>query len=61
MRSLYRSEAFESVVGEIEEYEMEIVALQETKWAGKGSLSADSYMLQYKGSEIHNLDIRFHD
>ncbi|XP_018344902.1 PREDICTED: uncharacterized protein LOC108750139 [Trachymyrmex septentrionalis] len=47
------------MVGEVERYGVEVVALQETRWAGKGSLNAGSYTLHYGGSEIHSLGIGF--
>ncbi|XP_018357099.1 PREDICTED: uncharacterized protein LOC108757184 [Trachymyrmex septentrionalis] len=59
VRSLYRPGAFQSMVGEVERYGVEVVALQETRWAGEGSLNAGSYTLHYGGSEIHSLGIGF--
>ncbi|XP_018339777.1 PREDICTED: craniofacial development protein 2-like [Trachymyrmex septentrionalis] len=59
VRSLYRPGAFQSMVGEVEKYGVEVVALQETRWAGEGSLNAGSYTLHYGGSEIHSLGIGF--
>ena len=47
------------MVGEVEKYEVEVVALQETRWAGEGSLNAGSYTLHYGESEIHSLGIGF--
>ena len=59
IRSLYRSRTFQSMVGEVEKYRVEVVALQETRWAGEGSLNAGSYTLHYGGSEIHSLGTGF--
>lgn len=59
VRSLYRPGAFQSMVGEIEKYGVEVVALQETRRAGEGSLSAGSYTLHYRGSEIHSFGVGF--
>jgi len=59
VRSLYRPGAFQSMVGEVERYGMEVVALQETRWTGEGSLSAGSYTFHYGGSEIHSSGVGF--
>ncbi|XP_070166158.1 uncharacterized protein [Polyergus mexicanus] len=59
VRSLYRPGAFQSMVGEVERYGVEVVALQETRWAGEGSLNAGSYTLHYGGSEIHSFGVGF--
>jgi hypothetical protein len=36
VRSLYRVGAIKSVVGELEEYKLELVGVQEVRWKGKG-------------------------
>ncbi|EFN64073.1 Craniofacial development protein 2, partial [Camponotus floridanus] len=59
VRSLYRPGAFQSMVGEVEKYGMEVVALQETRWTGEGSLNVGSYAFHYGGSEIHSFGVGF--
>ena len=57
VRSLYRPGAFQLLVGEVERYGVEVVALQETRWTGEGSLNAGSYTLHYGGSETHSFGV----
>jgi hypothetical protein len=49
IRSLCRVGTTKSLVGELEKYKLDLVAVQEVRWEGEGYQTVDNYMLQAWG------------
>jgi exonuclease III len=39
------------IAGEVERYKMDVVALQEIRWKGKGSITKVEFTLHYSGND----------
>lgn len=59
--SLYRSGSLINVIQELERYKMDLVAVQETRWTGNGSINKNKYTIMYGGNDtqIHALGTGF--
>jgi exonuclease III len=56
VRSLYRAASLRAVVEEISKYKLDLVGVQDVRWAGGDTEQADEYTFFYgKGNENHEL------
>ena len=56
-RSLYRTEALDSVISEIEKYKIDLVGVQEIRWKGQVTLDSGNYSFNYGECDDHQLEI----
>jgi hypothetical protein len=59
VRSLYRAGAYKELMREVERYELDIVAIQESRWTGQGEISGGKHILYYGGADKHSLGTGF--
>jgi exonuclease III len=56
IRSLYKAGALKSVSRELENYKLDLVAVQEVPWEGEGTIPVDNFTFFYgKGSDNDQL------
>jgi hypothetical protein len=57
---MYRTGSLRAVAGEISKYKLDVVGVQEVRWAGGGTEPAGEYIFFYeKGNENHELGTGF--
>lgn len=49
VRSLYRTGHLTTVISSLERYQLDITAIQETRWPGQGNLKTDNWTYFYSG------------
>ncbi|KAI5717474.1 hypothetical protein M8J77_006391 [Diaphorina citri] len=59
VRSLFTPGAFDKLLIEAKKYNLDLVALQEVRWVGEGSITKDGYKLIYGGTDKHFLGTAF--
>jgi hypothetical protein len=60
--TLYRAGAMNELVKEMDEYKVDICALQAIRWPGKGTATKKNYVILYSGykSDKHKFGKRFY-
>ncbi len=59
VRSLNTAGGLKSVANEVNGYNLDVVALQEVRWPGEGSMRGGKYTIWYAGSGNHCLGTGF--
>jgi exonuclease III len=54
IRSLWRVGTIKSVAGELEKYKLDLVGVQEVRWEGEGSQTADKYTFSYRKGNVNH-------
>jgi hypothetical protein len=53
-RSLRRVGAIKSGMGELEKYKLDLVGVQDVRWAGEGYQTGDNYIFFYGKSNVNH-------
>uniref|UniRef100_A0A8D8Q0R7 Craniofacial development protein 2 n=1 Tax=Cacopsylla melanoneura TaxID=428564 RepID=A0A8D8Q0R7_9HEMI len=59
IRTLYKAGAFDNLLHEARRYNIDLLAIQETRWAGNGDVNKNGYKFIYGGTDKHELGTGF--
>jgi len=59
VRSLYRAGHLTTVISNLERYQLDITAIQETRWPGQGNLKTNNWTYFYSGGLAHQAGVGF--
>jgi exonuclease III len=51
VRILYKAGALQTLIEVVERYNVQVIALQETRWPGEGSFTSSNMVFMYGGNE----------